>query len=79
MASGKVDGVWYDDIDSAPNMGSIKCTGTDGADHMIRSYMGLSEDLEKLPAYVRTGSSCYMVDTGVIYFYEETTQQWIPQ
>lgn len=72
-----VDGVWYDDIQSAPNLGSIKCTGTDGSDHMIRSYMGLSQDADKLPTYVRTGSSCLMIDTGVIYFYEETSQRHI--
>ena len=59
--SGYVDGVWYDNIENAPEMGSIKCTGTDGSDHMIRSYMGMSKDADKMPTYVRTGSSCLMI------------------
>jgi len=77
--SGYVDGVWYDNIENAPDMGSIKCTGTDGSDHMIRSYMGMSKDADKMPTYVRTGSSCLMIDTGAMYLFEETTKQWILQ
>ena len=77
--SGYVDGVWYDNIENAPYMGSIKCTGTDGSDHMIRSYMGMSKDADKMPTYVRTGSSCLMIDTGAMYLFEETTKQWILQ
>ncbi len=77
--SGYVDGVWYDNIENAPEMGSIKCTGTDGSDHMIRSYMGMSKDADKMPTYVRTGSSCLMIDTGAMYLFEETTKQWILQ
>ena len=77
--SGYVDGVWYDNIENAPEMGSIKCTGTDGSDHMIRSYMGMSKDADKMPTYVRTGSSCLMIDTGAMYLFEETTKQRILQ
>ena len=77
--SGYVDGVWYENIENAPDMGSIKCTGTDGSDHMIRSYMGMSKDADKMPTYVRTGSSCLMIDTGAMYLFEETTKQWILQ
>ncbi len=73
---GRVDGVWYDDMSQAPDLGSIKCTRYEG---MIRHYSGLSTDVDKLPHYVRTGSTCLMVDTGEMYFYEETSDTWYKQ
>lgn len=73
---GFVDGVWYDDMSQAPDFGSIRCTRNEG---MIRHYWGLSADLDKVPTYVRTGSSCLMVDTGDLYFFEETTKTWYKQ
>ena len=76
MASGRKDGVWYDDISQAPDMGSIKCVKSSGGDNMIREYMGLSTDVAKLPKYVRTGSSFFCVDTNEIYFYEESGRAW---
>lgn len=79
MASGKIDGVWYDDIDDAPDLGSIRCTREAGSDCMIRDYSGLSADIGKLPKYVRTGSTFFCVDTGDIYFFEETQKTWHKQ
>ena len=73
---GKIDGVWYDDISLAPDLGSIRCVRNEG---MIRHYHGLSEDADKLPHYVKTGSSCFMIDTGDMYFFEKTTDTWYKQ
>ena len=67
---GKVDGVWYDDISQAPDLGSIRCVRYEG---MIRHYHGLSADVSKMPEYVDTGSTCFMVDTGDIYFFNKKT------
>ena len=67
---GKVDGVWYDDISQAPDLGSIRCTRNEGM---------MSADVAKLPHYVRTGSTCLMVDTGEMYFYEESSDTWYQQ
>ena len=73
---GRIDGVWYDDISQAPDMGSIKCVRESGPGNMIRSYKGLSADLSKLPHYVLTGSSCFMIDTKKLYMFEKTTDTW---
>jgi hypothetical protein len=73
---GKVDGVWYDDMSQAPNLGSIRCVRNEG---MIRHYNGLSADASRLPHYVETGSTCFMVDTGEMYFYEKTSDTWYKQ
>lgn len=70
---GRVDGVWYDDVSQAPDLGSIRCVRNEG---MIRHYYGLSADEDKLPTYVETGSSCFMVDTGEMYFFEKKSQTW---
>lgn len=54
-------------------LGSLKATDTNGK---IRNYEGLQKDLEKLPHYVGTGSSCFMIDSGKFYKYEKTTDSW---
>ena len=73
---GKKDGVWYDDISQAPDLGSIKCVNETGPDNMIRSYRGLSADISKLPHYVSTGSTCFFIDTKKMYMFEKTTDTW---
>ena len=73
---GRVDGVWYDDISQAPDLGSIRCVRYEG---MIRHYHGLSADVSKMPEYVDTGSTCFMVDTGDIYFFNKSTMTWYKQ
>lgn len=76
MKKGKVDGVWYDDVSQAPDLGSIKCIRESGPGNMIRKYHGLSADIAKLPHYVLTGSSCFFIDTKKLYMYEKTTDTW---
>ena len=70
---GRVDGVWYDDVSQAPDLGSIRCVRNEG---MIRHYCGLSADVSKLPTYVETGSTCFMMDTGKMYFFEKKSETW---
>ncbi len=72
---GCVDGKWYEDMSTAPDLGSIRCVSNEG---MIRHYHGVSADESKLLLidYVETGSSCFMADTGDIYFYNKSTGSW---
>ena len=75
MKRGYVDGKWYEDVSQAPDLGSIRCVTNEG---MIRHYHGLSADRAKLLLidYVETGSSCFMDDTGDIYFFNKKTGLW---
>lgn len=75
MKRGYVDGKWYEDMSQAPDLGSIRCVTNEG---MIRHYHGLSEDKTKLLLidYVETGSSCFMDDTGDIYFFNKKSGNW---
>ena len=75
MKRGYVDGKWYEDMSQAPDLGSIRCVTNEG---MIRHYHGLSADRAKLLLidYVETGSSCFMEDTGDIYFFNKKTGLW---
>lgn len=79
MSNVRIDGIWYDDPSLAPDLGSLKCIEESGPGNMIRRYRGLSEDIDKLPHYVITGSSCYFVDTGDLYFYEGSSDTWYKQ
>lgn len=69
------DGQYYKDGDEIHDLGSFVATSVDGK---IRSYQGLSKDIDKLPKYddLGTGSSALCVDTGQFYKYEKTTKQW---
>lgn len=69
----KQDGKTYLPGEEIPDLGSITCVESRG---MIRSYEGLSKDVDKLPKYVESGSSCLMVDTGDYYKYEKYTETW---
>ena len=55
------DGQTYLAGEDVPEMGSLICVKKYGN---IRDYEGLSKDIDKLPLYVGTGSSCLMTDTG---------------
>lgn len=75
-----IDGILYEKESDAPDLGSIVCTGHGtGEMTMVRQYKGLSKDLDKLPKYVMSGSTCFMVDTGELYMYEATTETWYKQ
>lgn len=44
-----------------------------------KTFMGLSSDVVLLPNEMEntiTGSTAFCVDTGEVYFYEETTKTW---
>lgn len=44
-----------------------------------KTFMGLSSDVTLLPNEMEntiTGSTAFCVDTGEVYFYEETTKTW---
>lgn len=68
-----IDGKTYEPGEEIWDLGSLTCVEAHG---MARSYEGLNKDLDKLPHYVQTGSSCLMVDTGQYYKYEKTTDTW---
>lgn len=67
------DGQVYQPGDEIPDMGSLVAIEVSGN---IRSYNGLAKDVNKLPHYVSSGSSCLMVDTGDYYKYLESTDTW---
>lgn len=67
------DGETYEPGEEIPDMGSLVCVSFNGKK---RDYEGLQKDLDKLPSYVDTGSSCFMIDTGNYYKFEKTTGVW---
>ena len=75
---GYKDGQFYEDISQAPDLGSIFCVNYGDAKGGVRKYHGLSEDKTKLLLidYVETGSSCFMEDTGDIYFFNKKSGNW---
>lgn len=70
------DGITYKPGEEVPDFGSIVCTSSQG---MIRNYELLSADVDKLPLYVKTGSSAYCIDNGDFYKFEATTKTWYKQ
>lgn len=69
-----IDGKLYHAGEEIWDLGSLVCTGTEPGG--IRNYEGLAKDIDKLPHYVETGSSCLMLDTGDFYKYEKSTDKW---
>lgn len=69
------DGMTYDSESDVPNLGSWVCVGVDG-DTMRRNYQGLSADLDKLPHYIKTGSSALCLDTSDCYIFCEADDTW---
>lgn len=62
--------------DSTESYGSFKLVEAKGNHKM---FMGLSEDVTLLPNEMEntiTGSAALCVDTGELYFYEETSKTW---
>lgn len=57
------------------DMGSIKITKRDSN---IYEFKGLDADKDKLPKVkaIGTGSTCLLIDTGVILMYEATSKTW---
>ena len=75
---GYKDGQFYEDISQAPDLGSIFCVSHGDLPGGVRKYHGLSEDKTKLLLidYVQTGSSCFMDDSGDIYFFNRESGHW---
>lgn len=42
-------------------------------------YKCLEKDVNDLPKDIPTGSTCYVIDTGDLLMFEETTGQWFAQ
>jgi hypothetical protein len=62
--------------ESDEHYGSFKIVEVKGNHKM---FMGLSEDVSLLPNDMEgtiTGSAALCVDTGELYFYEESTKTW---
>lgn len=67
------DGQTYHAGDEIPDLGSWVATSVKEG---VRSYEGLSKDLDKLPHYCATGSGALCLDTGEYYKFEKTTDTW---
>jgi len=57
---------------------SIRITGTEN-NGQITNFECLAVDVLSLPHDVGTGSTCLVIDTGDIYIFEKTTDQWYEQ
>lgn len=45
-----------------------------------KSFMGLSSDVYLLPNNMKNtcvGSTAFCIDTGDVYFYDDTNKQWV--
>lgn len=71
-----VDGCVYNDDEVIHDLGSFECVGV--SDGNVRSYEGLSGDVDKLPTYANlgAGSSAMCLDTGDYYKYHAKTRTW---
>lgn len=56
------------------DLGSIKAIA--GLSGSVRHYEGEQKDFNKLPKYVSGGSTCFMVDSGKYYRFDEETKTW---
>lgn len=56
------------------DLGSIKAIA--GLSGSVRHYEGEQKDFNKLPKYVSGGSTCFMVDSGKYYRFDENTKTW---
>ena len=62
---------WIEDhVDDALDLGSWVATVRSGA---YRDYVGLSEDVDKLPSGLDSGSGAFAVDTSEAYKYHKPT------
>ncbi len=68
-----IDGQKYEPGEEIWDLGSFTAVESKGS---LRSYEGLSKDVDKLPHYVRTGSSALCLDTGDYYKYHKQTDTW---
>lgn len=77
-----VDGIQYEDVSLAPDLGSWKCTHVEsGFTGPRRFYQGKSTDVSKLPTtypenYLGEGSRAYCLDTKEEYTYCVEDKQW---
>ena len=74
-----VDGIFYESMEEAPDMGSLVAVEVDKDNKMIRQYEGLLSDFSKLPHYVDTGSSALLYDgagTTKVYKFNKSTDTW---
>lgn len=63
--------------DDIPELGSIKFTA---GGYGEKAELELnSADVSKLPTEVKQGSSAYVVDTGDLYKFDETNEEWVKQ
>lgn len=68
-----VDNITYHPGEEIPDLGSWVAIETK---ERYRSYIGLSEDVEKLPHSVDSGSTALCLDTGDLYIYHKKTDTW---
>lgn len=67
------DGQTYQSKEEVWDLGSLTVVKVQGK---IRHYQGLSKDVDKMPHYCDTGSSCFLLDTGEMYQYLKETDTW---
>lgn len=76
------DGQIYETADQVPDIGSWTCYEVKPGN--VRSYVGLSADIAKLPVYTSTkfgeilgaGSTAMCADTSEAYIYNASDHTW---
>lgn len=86
-----IDGIFYRDEETQPDLGSLRCAGFEKSPvtgKQIREYYGVSSDASKLPTVAQfpkyedilgSGSIAIFTDTGDAYMYDESTDTWNQQ
>ena len=74
-----IDGQIYYEGDTVHDLGSWECVGVETGN--VRTYNGLSADVDKLPTYpdLGAGSMAMCLDTGDAYFYHKKSRTWNKQ
>lgn len=67
------DGQEYKKGEEIWDLGSLECVNAEGNQ---RHYQGLSVDSSKLPHYVGSGSTCFMLDTSDLYRFHKQNDTW---
>lgn len=77
-----IDGIRYYEDEEIPDFGSIECVKRLGDKHV---YQCLSKDVSKLPTRavypkysdMESGSSCRTLDSGELWRYSHTRDEWV--
>lgn len=71
-----INGHVYNVGDDLPDYGSLRFIENQ---NNVVQIQGLSEDFNKLPTWIKAGSSAYFLDTQEVYIFDEENSEWLAQ